>query len=160
MKYLIRKALEKDCFDISLITSIMWNKTYKGIVPSEFLEHLNNTVEERKDKLIESLDNLYVLEVEEKVVGFMKLKFEDTYGEVKALYILSEYHGLGMGRALVEHALKLFKDYNYNKMIIGCLKGNKSNDFYKRIGGKLRGEGVFKVMEYELKENIYEYKID
>lgn len=90
----------------------------------------------------------------------MKLKFEDTYGEVKALYILSEYHGLGMGCALVEYALKLFKDYNYDKMIIGCLKGNKNNDFYKRIGGKLCGEGVFKVMEYELKENIYEFKID
>lgn len=54
----------------------------------EFLEHLCKTVEKRKDKLINELDNLYVLEVE-KVVGFMKLKFRDTYGEIKVMVFIN-----------------------------------------------------------------------
>lgn len=38
-------------------------------------------------------------------------------------------------------------------MIIGCLEGNPSNNFYTHIGGKLIKKSVFK--ELNLPENIY-----
>ena len=40
-----------------------------------------------------------------------------------------------------------------NKMVIGCLKGNPSNEFYKHIGGKLVKERIFEKLQ--LPENVY-----
>ena len=41
----------------------------------------------------------------------------------------------------------------YNKMIIGCLEGNPSNEFYKHIGGKFIKKRVFEKLN--LPENVY-----
>ena len=41
----------------------------------------------------------------------------------------------------------------YEKMIIGCLQGNPSNEFYKHIGGKLIKTRIFKKLN--LLENVY-----
>ena len=40
-----------------------------------------------------------------------------------------------------------------NKMVIGCLEGNSSNEFYKHIGGKFIKKRVFKKLN--LLENFY-----
>ena len=40
-----------------------------------------------------------------------------------------------------------------NKMIIACLKGNPSNEFYKHIGGIRIKDGLYKRLQ--LPENVY-----
>lgn len=47
MKYSIRKSRKKDCKDIAKVVTIAWNKTYKGIVPDEFLNNLYRNEEIR-----------------------------------------------------------------------------------------------------------------
>lgn len=41
----------------------------------------------------------------------------------------------------------------YEKMLIGCLEGNESNDFYKHIGGEFIKKRVFEKLN--LLENVY-----
>jgi hypothetical protein len=43
----------------------------------------------------------------------------------------------------------------FNKMVIGCLDGNPSNDFYKHIGGKYIKQRIFERLQ--LPENVYYY---
>lgn len=165
MDYLIRKREKEDCKDIASIVTISWNDTYKGIVPNWFLEELKNNEKERVKKTTDMFDindnNQLVLEVNNKVVGFVKygVSTDEEYGdcgEIIALYILKQYKGNGFGRKLVENAINELKKMGNSKMIIACLKGNPSNDFYKHIGGVYVKDGTFKRLN--LPENIYYYE--
>lgn len=157
---MVRKIEKEDCVFISKITTVSWNETYRGIVPNEFLDELFVNEEDRINRLInkyeEIKDNYLVLDIESKVVGFVKYGTSneyENYGEIYALYILKEYQGYGYGRLLVNEAVKNIKKMGYKKMIIFCLDGNKTNDFYKHIGGICKGKRNFKLLN--LPENVY-----
>lgn len=48
------------------------------------------------------------------------------------------------------------KNMGYDKMLIGCLIGNPSNEFYKHMGGKLIKTRMFEKLQ--LLENVYYLK--
>jgi len=157
MDYVIRKRTKEDLKDIAHIVTVSWNDTYKGIVPDWFLEELKNNEEERIQK---TYNDQFVLEVDNKVVGFINFGVsEDTEyencGEIIALYILSKYKGFGFGRKLVNIAKEELKKLGCDKMIIACLKGNPSNSFYEHIGGVYVKDGMYKRLQ--LPENIFYY---
>jgi len=162
---IIRKRKVEDCKEISHVVTVAWNETYKGIVPDWFLEELKSNEDERTKNSIEKFDennnNQLVLEVDGKVVGFANFgKTDDeeyeNCGEIFALYIIGEYKGKGYGRKLVNEAINELKKLGYNKMIIACLKGNPTNEFYKHIGGVYIKDGLYKRLS--LPENIYYFE--
>lgn len=164
MNYLIRRRQKNDCKDIAKIVTISWNETYKGIVPDWFLEYLYENEEERAIKAYNEFDedhnHQFVLEINDEIVGFINCgaSLDEDYpncGEIFALYILKKHHKKGLGKKLVEVAKKELKNLGFNQMIICCLKGNQSNDFYKHIGGVYVKDGLYKRLN--LKENIYFY---
>ena len=166
MNYLIRRRKREDCKSIANIVTISWNETYKGIVPEWFLDELKNNEEKRAKKSYDEFDkinnNQLVLEVDNKVVGFVNygITEDEEYqncGEIFALYIIAKYKGNGFGRKLVEEVKKEFKLQSINKMIIACLKGNPSNEFYKHIGGLYVKDRIYKRLN--LPENVYYYDI-
>ena len=166
MDYLIRRRERKDCKSIANIVTISWNETYQDIVPKWVLDELKNNEEERAKKSYDEFDknnnNQLVLEVDNKVVGFVNygISEDEEYqnrGEIFALYIIAKYKGNGFGRKLVEEVKKEFKQQGINKMIIACLKGNPSNEFYKHIGGLYVKDRIYKRLN--LPENVYYYDI-
>ena len=165
MNYIIRKMERKDCFDFAHVVTITWNETYKGIVPDDFLNNLYLNEDDRANNSYnnfnEDNNHQYVLEVDNKIVGFINVgdTKESEYlncGEIHALYIINEYKGYGFGKALVETGKKELKNMGFDKMIIGCLEGNPSNEFYKHIGGKLIKKRIFKKLN--LPENVYYFE--
>ena len=165
MEYLIRRCRGEDCSAIAHVVTVGWNETYKGIVPDWFLEELKINEKERAKKAYDEFDinncNQLVLEIDNRVVGFVNYgkSFDETYddcGEIFALYIISKYKGYGFGRKLVEEAKIELKSLGFNKMIIACLKGNPSNNFYKHIGGVYVKDGLYKRLN--LPENVYYYE--
>ena len=164
MNYVIRKKERKDCADVAHIVTVAWNETYEGIVSDEFLAGLYATEKERAENTYNKFDekdnHQYVLEVENKIVGFVNVgpsdetEYEDC-GEIYAVYIINGYKGHGFGRKLVEAGIKELKNMGYNKMVIGCLAGNPTNDFYKHIGGKYIKQRIFERLQ--LPENVYYY---
>ncbi len=165
MEYIIRRRTIEDCPKIAHVVTLAWNDTYKGIVPDWFLEELKKNEEQRATGMKEKFDvndnHQFVLEYNKEIVGFVnpgKSEDEDlnNCGEIFALYILKEHHGKGLGKRLVNEAIKELKSMGFDKMIIACLKGNPSNEFYKHIGGIYIKDGVFKRLS--LPENIYYYE--
>lgn len=165
MDYCIRKRERKDCFDVANVIALAWNETYKGIVPDEELKRLLNVKEEMGQRSYDKFDkdnnNKLVLEVNGKIVGFVGYGEADDpdylgIGEIQALYILNEAHGLGLGRKLVDEAIKELKKLGYSSMIISCFKGNPSNDFYKHIGGKYVKDRIYERLN--LPENVYYFE--
>lgn len=162
MKYIIRKSEKKDCKDIAHVITVAWNETYKGIVPDEFLNNLYKNEEIRAINAFNNFDeknnHQFVLEVDNKVVGFINVGTADdelysNCGEIYTLYIINGYKGLGYGRKLIETGIKELKIMGYDKMIIGCLQSNPSNEFYKYMGGELIKTRIFKKLK--LPENVY-----
>lgn len=166
MEYIIRRRTKDDCLSIAHVVTVGWNETYKGIVPDWFLEELKTNEQERAERMQSKFDennnHQFVLEINNEVVGFVNFGLTEdpeytNCGEIIALYIISKYKGNGLGRKLVEAATNELKEMDCNKMIIACLKGNPSNDFYKHIGGKYIKDGEFKRLS--LPENIYMFDI-
>ena len=166
MEYVIRRMKREDSKAYAHVVTVSWNETYKGIVPDEELQRLKNNEEERANKIYEIFDDKsnynLVLEVDNEVVGFVRYgKAEDNdfenCGEIIAFYIINKYHGYGFGRKLFENAVEELKKQGFDKMIIACLKGNKTNEFYKHMGGKYIKDGVYKRLN--LPENIYYFDI-
>ena len=165
MNYNIRKKLKEDCFKVHHVTVISWNETYKGIIPDDFLK--NMLVDEKKiaKKIYYEFDNKdyfsLVLEVDNVIVGFANYGSSseniENCGEIFALYILKDFQGYGFGKKLVEACIQELKKFNYDKMIISCLKGNPSNEFYVHIGGKKIKERIFEKLN--LPENVYLFDI-
>ena len=162
MNYIIRKKERKDCADVAHVVTVARNETYKGIVPDNFLEGLYLNEEQRTinsyNKFDENDNHQYVLEVDGKVIGFVNVgstdeKEYDNCGELHAIYIINGYKGNGYGKKLINIGIEELKKMGYNKMIIGCLEGNPSNEFYKHIGGKFIKKRVFEKLN--LPENVY-----
>jgi len=165
MIVIIRKKEKKDCQAVAHVVTVAWNETYKGIVPDWFLEHLKENEEERAENSFNEFDennnHQFVLEVDNEVVGFVNVgkTYDEEYencGEIFALYIIGKYKGFGFGRKLVDTGIKELKALGYNSMLISCLKGNPSNEFYKHIGGKYIKDGLFEKLE--LPENVYYFE--
>ena len=166
MNYKIRRRQREDCAAIAHVVTVAWNETYKGIVPDWFLEELKTNEPDRAKKTNDEYDendnHKYVLEVDNEIVGFTNFgpsmdEEYDNCGEIFALYVLKEHKGNGYGKKLVEAATKELKEMGFDKMIIACLKGNPSNEFYKHIGGVYVKNGEYKRLH--LPENIYYYDI-
>ena len=64
----------------------------------------------------------------------------------------------GYGKILFNKAKEELINMGYNNMIIGCLKDNPSNEFYKHMGGVLIDTSIFKIPNQDIIENIYIYK--
>ena len=83
------------------------------------------------------------------VAAYLRLSKEDNEN--------MESNSIINQRELIEQYIKELKQLGCNKMIIACLKGNLSNEFYKHIGGKYIKDVVYKRLN--LPENIYYYEI-
>ena len=80
----------------------------------------------------------------------------ENCGEIHAIYIINGYKGYGFGKKLIEVGIKELKSIGFNKMVIGCLVGNPSNEFYKHIGGKYIKQRIFEKLQ--LPENVYYFE--
>lgn len=152
------------------VNALSWKQSYKGIVNDDFLELINTEPEIQKaiTNLKEGLKDSskrFLLKYNGEYVGIVRVRKTkyDKYkecGELGALYLLDSAKGNGFGKILFNKAVEELKRKGYNKMILGCLSENPSNEFYKHIGGKFIDTNPLILPNgQELMENLYLYDI-
>ncbi len=111
-----------------------WHDTYPGLVIQEYLDKL--TLEKCEEIAFSWPDNLLVAKDKDRVIGFVgygQSTEEPEYGEIFALYVLSEYRGMGIGRRLMDAGLEKLKEYP--KIHVWLLKENRrAFRFYEKCG--------------------------
>jgi len=118
-----------------------WHETYAGLVDEEYLVRI--TPEKCLDIARKWPENLIVAKDGEKVIGFVGYgKYRDESipdcGEVFSIYVLAEYHGRGVGYALMNAAAEQLT--GFGKIALWVLKGNeKAIRFYERYGFRFDG---------------------
>ncbi len=166
-KYVIEKMDLNNVEHYARVNALAWLQSYKGIVNDEFLKLINT--EEEIQKAIINLKSddsrRFLLKYDNQYIGILrvrKTKYEkySECGELGALYLLDNAKGKGFGKILFEKAIEELKNMGYKNMIIGCLKGNSSNQFYKHMGGKLVDSNPLTLPNgQELLENLYYYDL-
>lgn len=113
-----------------------WQETYAGLIDPQYLAEF--TLEKCQRIATRWGDHLLVAKDGERVVGFVGYGAyrDDTLaetGEVYSIYVLREYHGRQVGRALMDAALK--KLATYPRVAVWVLKGNeRAIRFYQKVG--------------------------
>lgn len=166
---MIRKANKNDSEQITKIHINSWKTTYNNFFSKELFINQEKKFDEsntRIKKAIE-LNNEYhyiVYEENNTIKGFAcygnarGFKFKDM-GEVYSIYLEKKYQGYGIGTKLMVESFNLLKKEGFNKIIVRCLKGNTSEIFYQKLGGKLIDFETNKVDNKNIIENVYLFKI-
>lgn len=136
--YTVRKAEAEDVRQISEICVEDWQKAYRGIVDSEWLDSMS--VDKQYEKEIKRYQDFVVAADGNKILGYAWLQAsgdEPADCEIVALYVRYSYRNNGIGKLLLHYAIKYFRESGKKKMIIWCLKENyESRRFYEKNGGK------------------------
>lgn len=124
-----------------------WQQAYTGLVDQSCLDKMS--VEKCVEIAYKWPDNLLVAKDGERVVGFVGYgdcnndDIKDA-GEVFAIYVLAEYYGKGVGRALMDAALDLLLQ---DRVAVWVLQGNKrAIRFYEKCGFRSDGKSDTKIL--------------
>lgn len=168
-KYLlvIRKARKEDSLSIAIVNAYTWKTQYTGLMPDSIIDDRIKNIEQLARKIESRIDKeneCIVAQLNNTIIGFCRYgksrndKYKDS-GEIYALYLLEGFKGKGIGRKLFEFAKQSLKSSNYNSMIINCLKGNSTLEFYKHMGGKVIDSTKMETNNIVLYEDIVYYDI-
>ena len=111
-----------------------------------------------EDQLARELSNpnsfFYVAEVNGHVVGYLKLNTAHAQTEPQAadaleierIYVLSSYHGGGVGQALYHHAMSVAEDRKASYVWLGVWEHNhRALRFYEKNGFIAFGTHIFQL---------------
>jgi GNAT superfamily N-acetyltransferase len=157
----VRKAVLTDAKGIAKVHVDSWLSTYRGIIPDEFLDKL--TYESREQLWEENISrgNVFVAESKGRIVGFSSGgkersgKYQGFDGELRAIYLLEEYQGKGIGKLLVDPIIAELRRLTIYSMLVLVLKDNHSRMFYEALGGTIIDTVEIEIAGKKLKELVY-----
>ncbi len=153
---IIRKALPEDGDAIAHVQIKTWKKAYAGIFPADRLASLESQrkeLTERWQSNIRAEDRYPAFFVAEQpkagVIGFAAADPQPNpdypfKAELQLIYILPEYHRLGIGTKLMRVVAEELLKTGFTSLMLWVLKDNHdSRKFYETLGGKLVGESEY-----------------
>lgn len=151
--YTIRKANLEDVLNLHHVYYITWLDTYpnqefnitkEDIVYKYESRLTSEKIAERKEEISQmgSNETLLLAEKDGEVVAVCNAIENDSCNEIRSIYVLPEYQGFGLGRALWTEAKKIFNPQK--EIIVNVVSYNeKAINFYKKLGFEGTGEIFF-----------------
>lgn len=153
---MIREAKIEDLTDIAKINISSWKTTYAGIIDSSFLNSLsmNEALDRWSKHFNNDQEKIFVVEINGKVVGYVRLGIRGDKNYLGAIYLLKQYQGEGLGKKL----LLLGLEYLKGKVVyVEVLSDNKTKYFYQKYGAKFYKEQSIKIGQQILGESVYRW---
>ena len=157
---IVRKAEKEDVRQIAEILVEDWQKAYRGIIDSDFLDSMS--VDQRYEIEVKRYQKYVVATDGNEILGYAWLEAsadKPADCEVIALYVRYAKRNRGIGKLLMQHAVNQFRENGKKIMIIWCLKENtESRKFYEKIGGKefKTGSHNWGGKDYEMISYLYD----
>ena len=159
-RIVVRRAEKEDVRQISEILVEDWQKAYRGIMDSDFLDSMS--ADQRYEIEIKRYQKYIVAANGSEILGYAwpeMVEDEPADCEIIALYVRYSKRNMGIGKLLMQHAVSFFREHGRKKMIIWCLKENlESRRFYEKAGGKQfrTGSHSWGGKEYEMISYLYD----
>jgi ribosomal protein S18 acetylase RimI-like enzyme len=155
----IRKASShEDARYISLLGRITFAETFQSYFShrEDLAEYLGRTFSVAKIKNSLTKDNnvYWLASVDDFPVGYAKIKKQspsefitsETASQLQKIYILGDFHGLGIGKALLQAAVTEATHANSSNLWLSVLESNhKAIIFYKKLGFAAVGKRSFAI---------------
>ena len=157
---IVRKAEKEDVRQIAEILVEDWQKAYRGIIDSDFLDSMS--VDQRYEIEVKRYQKYVVATDGNEILGYAWLEMTEDEAadcEIIALYVRYSKRNNGIGKRLFQNAVRYFRESGKKKMIIWCLKENtESRKFYEKIGGKefKTGSHNWGGKDYEMISYLYD----
>jgi GNAT superfamily N-acetyltransferase len=161
----IRRSTPDDIGAVARVRVEGWRSGYRGIMPDAVLDDLraDELAERWRRTWIDADDaGTLVAEADGEVIGFVSVgaaEADETggpRGELRALYLLEDRWGTGLGRALFDAGVE-WLDRCHERPILWVLTDNhRARRFYERQGWRPDGEvGVFEVGDAQIPDLRY-----
>ena len=160
---MIRLATQQDVLPIAQVHVQSWCESYQNIIKQEILDAL--CVEQRaavwRSVLEQENRRVFVYEENAQVLGFAAFNFpvDAPISELRALYLLKQIQGQGVGAKLVQLGLGLSREKSYQHMQCSVLNLNSSRYFYEKTGAYFVSEGDASDLGENLKDLCYQWDI-
>lgn len=153
----IRKASLNDIERLQEIGKLTFTETFSSANSEENLEKYLNTEFSNEKLTIELSDKysaFYFVELENKIIGYLKVNFgqaqteikDDSSLEIERIYVLKEFHGKKVGQILYEKAVGLAKDNKLKYVWLGVWEENpRAIKFYEKNGFIAFDQHIFKL---------------
>jgi GNAT superfamily N-acetyltransferase len=141
---LIRAYDEDDLDRIGWVHSRSRQAAYAGLVPAEALAEVTPErqamVWRTRIGAITDRHALFVAEIDGLVVGFTFGQVEGEQPELKAIHVLAQQHGAGIGQALHDRMVEEFRSWGSTRAHLWVVDGNeRAQAFYRRNGWRHDG---------------------
>jgi ribosomal protein S18 acetylase RimI-like enzyme len=157
MDIIVKKISIKDLAQLQKIGISTFTETFAEHNTKEDLEkYLKESF--AADKLIAELENpdaaFYFAEVDDTVIGYLKINFGDAQTELKdnksveieRIYVLQAYHGKKIGQLLFNKAIEIAKEHQAHYVWLGVWEENhRALQFYKKNGFVQFDTHIFKL---------------
>ena len=139
----IRKADSGQAGIFAEILCKSWQSAYQGIIPKDILAKFTDVENRRKslEKWMSGGEAVYLLAYCDDTpcgaccIGASRDADQPESGEIVAIYLLEEYRGCGIGRALMLTALEELKAMGFEKALLWVLERNvRARRFYEKCG--------------------------
>lgn len=161
----VRRASWSDVEALARTERRSWQHAYREILSQRWLAALDEDALQLgwSRRLRGGQEQVRVVEVGRELGGFVTFgrhgdaTWRGRAGEVWMLYVAPEQQGRGIGRALLEHALRELEDTGFLWLVVRVLADNaRARGFYEHMGLRLDGhrerarvgEGVHGVVRY------------
>ncbi|MHA1109160.1 MAG: GNAT family N-acetyltransferase [Alphaproteobacteria bacterium] len=166
---IIRRARVEDAAAIARVHVDSWRSTYAGMLPGKMLLKLSSAEHEKRwwgHVLGRFRRNHFVYVAENEtdgVIGFgsagaSRDRELDHSGEIYALYVLDEYQGMGVGKALFLALGERLLDERGPSLMVWVLSTNPSRYFYETLGGRRIATRKDRMGGVEIEETAYGWK--
>ncbi|TCM66735.1 L-amino acid N-acyltransferase YncA [Acinetobacter calcoaceticus] len=159
---MIRLAQYADAAGIAQVHVNSWLETYNAMVKPSVLaqQSVADRTELWKQVLLLAQHRVWVYQVQGEIVGFLDLDLmpNENHAEVRAVYLLAQHQGQGIGKQLMQLALSCCQQQHYHHLRLEVFDQNPSAKFYEKMGAVKVAEEDASDYADELK--IYHYQWD
>lgn len=134
----------------------------------EYLEEGFST-EKIKTELTDKNAEFYFAELDDNVIGYLKVNFGQSQTEIKdknaleieRIYVLKEFHGKKVGQILYDKAIELAKEKNVEYVWLGVWEQNpRAIRFYEKNGFTAFDKHIFKLGNDEQTDIMMKLKMN
>ncbi len=150
---LIRRGTEKDAELLNQIGVKTFDDTFGGTCTKEDMKYVLDAffnLDQCKKDLSDENDSFFFLEDNNTVKGYMRINslhespvtewLDKKCVELVRLYVLKEYHGIGVANDLMNFAVNFAVDSGFERMYLSVWEYNfRARGFYEKHGFKNSG---------------------
>ena len=169
----IRYGTASDAETLAPLAIKIFNHTFAGHPlnkPEDMKAYIADalSLEQIRRELSDKNTIVFIVEVDEQMVGFAELKEHSTENciadqdpiEIQRFYIAHEYHGKGLAHALMQKCLEIAREKNYQTIWLGVWEHNhRALRFYEKLGFQITGNHIFQLGNDPQTDLVMERKV-